>query len=644
MKKLLILLIPLILSISAFAQLEIKQGSFKEIPGFVNTNQDPNYQTDDNELPFAIVKIITENLDNQQRRELLFEGNAATFFMLEYKPTEIWVYLTAQYADYLKISHPDYSTIEFQFPVTLKPNQGYEMVLALKEIPQEDNFGSLVLTTKPENDADIFIDGTPMNQKTPYTNELMPTGKYEITVSKTRFKNVTQTVEITADEKTNVVIEMPTDLAKITLKTDYDTDIYIDGEFAGKSTWCDDLISGNHEIVYKKQYHNDAKQTITVEAEKAKTYELKPTPICGKLNINSNPSGASVIIDGKNYGVTPVTLNNVIIGTHVLRVENETSSSVETFTLDESNTLNINAKLETGRKISFSTNEKDDMIYVDGKYFGKSPLSAVLSVGEHEVAAVRGAFRDMSINLDDFRDSQEVDIATKNITVETTGGTTSVKLEIDLLSKKTFTVNGVSFEMIGVKGGTFIMGEGREKHTETVSDFYIGKFEVTQKLWKAVMGKNPSKYWISDNLPVEYVSFDDCQEFVKKLNQLTGLSFRIPTVAEWDFAAQGGYRTHGFKFSGSNNSDDVSWSLTTANYKGVQIVGTKLPNELGIYDMSGNVCEWCFDDGRHPGTKGILGGAHDYQWYQCDIIWQSHMYATQNKKDDSFGLRLAIDK
>lgn len=128
-KKLFILIIPLILSISAFAQLEVKEGSFKEVPGFVNINPDPDYQTDDNDLPFAVIKVRTVNINNKQRRELLFEGNAGTFIMLEYKTGEVWVYLTAKYADYLKISHPDFSSTEFDLPFDLKPKCGYEMTL-----------------------------------------------------------------------------------------------------------------------------------------------------------------------------------------------------------------------------------------------------------------------------------------------------------------------------------------------------------------------------------------------------------------------------------------------------------------------------------------------------------------------------------
>lgn len=132
MKKLIILYLILLLVIPVFAQLEVKPGSFKEVPGFVNINPDPNYQTDDNDLPFAVLKVRTENINDKQRRELKFSGNAGTFIVLEYKDGEVWVYLTAKYADYIKISHPDLSSTEFYFPFDLKPKSGYELLLVNK--------------------------------------------------------------------------------------------------------------------------------------------------------------------------------------------------------------------------------------------------------------------------------------------------------------------------------------------------------------------------------------------------------------------------------------------------------------------------------------------------------------------------------
>ena len=129
MRRLITLLIMVLSSYGALAQLEIKPDSFKEVEGFVNINPDPNYQSDDNNQPFAVIKVRTENITDKQRRELRFEGNAATFTLTEYKIGEVWVYITAKYADYIKISHPDFSTIEFALPCDLKPKCGYEMVL-----------------------------------------------------------------------------------------------------------------------------------------------------------------------------------------------------------------------------------------------------------------------------------------------------------------------------------------------------------------------------------------------------------------------------------------------------------------------------------------------------------------------------------
>ena len=138
MRRIILLAVLLILSVCSFAQLEVKSGSFKEVPGFVNINPDQNYQTDDNDLPFAVIKVRTENISDKQRRELRFEGNGGTFIILEYKTGEVWVYLTAKYADYLKISHPDFSSVEFTLPFDLEPKKGYEMTLINKPTVDED--------------------------------------------------------------------------------------------------------------------------------------------------------------------------------------------------------------------------------------------------------------------------------------------------------------------------------------------------------------------------------------------------------------------------------------------------------------------------------------------------------------------------
>ena len=171
--------------------------------------------------------------------------------------------------------------------------------------------------------------------------------------------------------------------------------------------------------------------------------------------------------------------------------------------------------------------------------------------------------------------------------------------------------DGISIDMIRVEAGTFTMGataemkdpSDKEKPTHRVTltkDYYIGKYEVTQALWKAVMGNNPSMFK-GDNLPVEQVSWKDCQKFLSKLNRITGKTFRLPTEAEWEYAARGGNKSRGYQYSGSNNLSDVAWYSGNSDSGNSEYeyethaVGTKQPNELGIYDMSGNVREWCQD-------------------------------------------------
>ena len=130
-------------------------------------------------------------------------------------------------------------------------------------------------------------------------------------------------------------------------------------------------------------------------------------------------------------------------------------------------------------------------------------------------------------------------------------------------------------------------------HNVTLSSYCIGKYEVTQELWEAVMGSNPSRFK-GPRKPVENVSWDDCQKFIHKLNDLTGMNFKLPTEAQWEFAARGGKRSMGYKYSGSNTIGDVTWYDENSGNK-THDVGTKSPNELGLYDMSGNVREWCSD-------------------------------------------------
>ncbi|MDD4847498.1 MAG: formylglycine-generating enzyme family protein [Bacteroidales bacterium] len=175
----------------------------------------------------------------------------------------------------------------------------------------------------------------------------------------------------------------------------------------------------------------------------------------------------------------------------------------------------------------------------------------------------------------------------------------------------TVTINDVTFEMIAVEGGTFMMGSQNTDpsganydeeafdnespvHQVTLSDFYIEKYEVTQAQWRAIIGDNPSYFSGCDDCPVEQVSWNDIQDFLQKLNALTGKNFVLPTEAQWEFAARGGNKSNGYKYSGSNTLGNVGWYYYNSGST-THRVGQKIPNELGIYDLSGNVWEVCQD-------------------------------------------------
>lgn len=238
-----------------------------------------------------------------------------------------------------------------------------------------------------------------------------------------------------------------------------------------------------------------------------------------------------------------------------------------------------------------------------------------------------------------------------------------------------FTIGDANFNMIKVEGGSFWMGaqnsnpdevnydkyagrtddwdEGRDEspvHQVSIDDFYLGETEVNQKLWEAVMGNNPSHHVAAQwNLPVDSVSWYDCQKFIEKLNSITGKSFRLPTEAEWEYAAIGGKSGRRFKYSGSDELTDVAW-MTDNNGVKTHLLKAKAPNALGLYDMTGNVWEWCDDwygsyDPSKPQSskrKVLRGGG----WLNEPSYFRNtyRELAFPNSKYYCFGLRLALSK
>ncbi len=225
-----------------------------------------------------------------------------------------------------------------------------------------------------------------------------------------------------------------------------------------------------------------------------------------------------------------------------------------------------------------------------------------------------------------------------------------------------FTVNGVSFTMKYVEGGSFQMGSAEEDayrnetpvHKVTVSSFYMGETEVTQALWQAVMDSNPS-HFKGDKRPVEDVSWTSCQMFILTLSQITGCHFRLPTEAEWEYAARGGKKTHSYRYSGKKKIGGVAWFLDNSGNKTHNVKG-KSPNELGLYDMSGNVWEWCADwyekyghgslvdpQGPAEGVYHVLRGGcwNSNDWY-CRVSNRS--FNNPDHGSNGYGFRLVLQQ
>ena len=241
-----------------------------------------------------------------------------------------------------------------------------------------------------------------------------------------------------------------------------------------------------------------------------------------------------------------------------------------------------------------------------------------------------------------------------------------------LTDEKIFTVTGhgktVTFKMKLVKAGTFQMGskkgEDDEKPVHTVTltkDYYMGETEVTQALWYAVMGQSPtsdgrqweSGYGLGDNYPAYYISYDDCQQFLRRLNELTGEHFRMPTEAEWEYAAKGGQKSRGCEYSGSNTLGDVAWYDENSR-ETTHSVKTKQANELGLYDMSGNVWEWCSDwygsysSSSQTNPTGAVSGSYRVNrgssWYYIAVLCRSSIRrnSSPSRRDNDLGFRFAL--
>ena len=533
---------------------KVKEGSFHKIDGCVTIPA----RTDVNDLPMGVIKIIPDNINEQQRMRLTFERNLAMGIEVEPKEGETWVYVTARAVTFLRIKHPDFGVTEFNIPMEIEANQCYEMTLQylpltptsapepkqqnkyhlIVKADQADatiyiddepldigeasklvnegtshtykiecklyhaesgsvtvnektviekslrpNFGYINISTSPEQGAKVFVDGNYLGLS-PINTDKLASGTHTVRVMKEMFKMKEQTFIVSDGQTTNANITMEANFVNVTVDTDSQSDIYVDEEYKGKGRWTGRVSDGSHIFEARKQNHKASRKTIDLVLGKNETITLEaPKPITGSIEINSSPKEANIYIDGKSYGTTPNYINEIIIGTHELKLDKQGCAPItKTITIKENETLTVNEKLQTGKEISISTDKSGDKVYVDGNYIGISPITTNLSYGSHEIKAERNG---RTVN--------------KTINVSQNGGFNIVKLvfgkEVTIISEQTGDVVYIDGKRVGTTSfktyltyGTYTvkLSRGTQSITENIEVSEYGpstfKMEIGQTI------------------------------------------------------------------------------------------------------------------------------------------------------------------
>ena len=497
--------------------------------------------------------------------------------------------------------------------VTVNDNRSKKIVT----VSLKPAFGWIEVVGASAEGAYIYVDNR-MIGKAPIKSDMLSSGSHVVKIVKSLYKGYETTVNVADGQVTRLDPALQADYSDVTLTVAGNAEIRVNGELKGRGTWRGKLGSGAYLVETRKDGHRPATTTVTVSGtSSSQTVTLTPPePVYGVLYVKSDQNSAEVYLDGALIGQTPLYLPETLIGNHTLKL---TKSGCADWTgnvsVAEGQIAEVNATLQSGAPVTFTTNVAGAQLYLDGVLLGPANETYDVAFGSHTIVCKASGKKDL----------------TKSITISQTDISRTVDCRFGAACE-TIAVNGVSFDMIKVEGGTFTMGATSEQgndaynsekpaHLVTVSDYYIGETEVTQALWQAVMGSNPSPFKGISN-PVEHVSWNDCQEFIRKLNTLTGRTFRLPTEAEWEFAARGGNKSKGYKYAGSNSIDNVAWYTSNSSFR-TSPVKTKSPNELSLYDMSGNVYEWCQDwygsysrnaqtnpKGPSDGSYRVLRGGH----------------------------------
>ena len=427
------------------------------------------------------------------------------------------------------------------------------------------------------------------------------------------------------------------------------------GDLSGANVFVDDthigtaplkskgLKSGEHKVRIMKTMFKVYEGSVVIKDNEVLTFAPKLEPDFADVTINAGKD-CSIYVDNEYKG-TGTWSGKLASGDHLFesRKENHRQTAI-TKTISPSISrlvFNLAAPTPIMGTINVMSTPGMAEVYLDGELLGRTPLMQDVIVGSRKVVIHKDGFCNFEQTIR-VEDGKMVDVVA------------NMK---ELPPPYVETINGLNLKMILVEGGTFAMGSNddgyddeRPVHNVTLDSYYIGETEITQAAWRAIMGTNPSEY-TGDNRPVENVSWEDAQEFCKKLSELTGKKYVLPTEAQWEYAARGGNKSKGYTYSGSNTIGDVA-VYSGNSVSGHSNVKSKKPNELGIYDMSGNVWEWCsdwYDDyssspqanplGPSSGSYRVLRGG-SWRSYASDCRVASRGRYNPSRLVNNYGFRI----